>query len=38
MNVAQDDGLYEVHWAAAIPTTTRFREWFAEMLRSVANA
>lgn len=37
MYIAQDEGLYESDWAAAKPTATDFRTWFAEAVRSAAN-
>lgn len=33
MYAAQNEGVYEADWAAATPTATDFRTWFAEALR-----
>ncbi len=38
MHDAQNEGLYEVDWAAATPTATDFRTWFADVLRPAADA
>jgi uncharacterized protein YbjT (DUF2867 family) len=38
MHDAQNEGLYEADWAAATPTATDFRTWFAQVLRPAAEA
>lgn len=38
MLVAQDEGLYEADWKAAIPTSTDFRTWCQQVLRPATNA
>jgi hypothetical protein len=38
MHDAQNEGLYEGDWAAATPTATDFRTWFADVLPPAADA